>query len=110
MDDLISRKALLDDLCEDRGEGTFEFTESQAEAADKIVRYVTGRIEAQPSAPAAPVVHGKWIPDTAFGNDIMSNGMAVLCSECGQGLFRGKTNYCPNCGAKMDGGDVDDHG
>ena len=45
MDDLISRKALLDDLCEDRGEGTF----------DKIVRYVTGRIEAQPSVPAVPL-------------------------------------------------------
>lgn len=55
MDDLISRKALLDDLCEDRGEGTFEFTEPQAEAADKIVRYVTGRIEAQPSVPAVPL-------------------------------------------------------
>lgn len=55
MDDLISRKTLLDDLCEDRVEGTFEFTESQAEAADKIVRYVNGRIEAQPSIPAVPL-------------------------------------------------------
>lgn len=60
-----------------------------------------------PTVDAVPVVHGKWIPDTAFGNDIMSNGMAVLCSECGQGHFRGKTNYCPKCGAKMDGGDAD---
>lgn len=25
------------------------------------------------------------------------------CSECGTEFF-GKTNYCPNCGVKMDGG------
>lgn len=55
MYDLISRKALLDDLCQDREEGTFDFTEKQAEAADKIVRYVNGRIEAQPSVPAVPL-------------------------------------------------------
>ena len=51
----------------------------------------------------AAVVHGWWIIDTAFGNDVMSNGRMVLCSECGQGRLTGKTNYCPNCGAKMDG-------
>lgn len=54
-DDLISRKALIDDLCQDRKEGTFDFTEKQAEAAVKIVRYVNGRIEAQPSVPAVPL-------------------------------------------------------
>lgn len=55
MDDLISRKALIDDLCQDREEGKFDFTEKQAEAADKIVRYINDRIEAQPSVPAVPL-------------------------------------------------------
>ncbi len=53
--DLISKKALLSDLCEDREEGTFCFTDSQAEAADKIIVYVTKRINAQPSVPAVPL-------------------------------------------------------
>lgn len=55
MDDLISREALVNDLCEDREEGTFYFTNSQAEAADKIIVYVTKRINAQPSVPAVPL-------------------------------------------------------
>lgn len=55
MDDLISRKALLNDMCEDREEGTFEFTDEQAEAADKIIRYIIDRIQAQPSVPAVPL-------------------------------------------------------
>lgn len=53
--DLISREALLDDLCTDREEGTFSFTDSQAEAADKIIVYVTKRIKAQPTVPAVPL-------------------------------------------------------
>lgn len=53
--ELISREALVNDLCEDREEGTFCFTDSQAEAADKIIVYVTKRINAQPSVPAVPL-------------------------------------------------------
>lgn len=57
-----------------------------------------------------PVVHGQWddIP-----NEYMSvvsktgayHGNATTCSVChdvNPNAF--KTNYCPNCGAKMDGG------
>ncbi len=46
---LISRDALIKDLCEDRPEGTFDFTKTQAEAADRILRYVAQRIDAQPA-------------------------------------------------------------
>lgn len=55
MDDLINRKTLLNDLCQDREEGTFVFSDEQAEAAYKIVRYINGRIQAQPSVPAVPL-------------------------------------------------------
>ena len=54
-DGLISREALLNDLCEDREEGTFEFTAKQAEAVDKVMRYINDRIQAQPSVPAVPL-------------------------------------------------------
>ena len=53
------------------------------------------------SADVAPVRRGRWIIDRAFGNDVMSNEQMVICSECHKGIFWGKQNYCPNCGAKM---------
>lgn len=54
--DLIDRKALLLDLSQDREVGTFEFSEEQVEAADKIVRYICSRIMAQPAVPGLPRV------------------------------------------------------
>mgnify|MGYP007055261492 CR=1 FL=1 len=49
-----------------------------------------------PAADVAPVVHGRKIED----GDI---GCFWLCSLCGECLPYG-ANYCPHCGAKMDGG------
>ena len=59
-------------------------------------------IDAQPTADVAEIKRGRWIVDTAFGNDVMSGEQMVICSVCGKGIFWGKQNYCPNCGAKMD--------
>ena len=36
---------------------------------------------------------GHWIE---MGNDVYK------CSECGDGIIYKKSNYCHNCGAKMD--------
>ena len=34
------------------------------------------------------------------------DGMSWTCSECGEYATKGiKTNFCPNCGAKMKGGE-----
>lgn len=57
-----------------------------------------------------PVRHGKWVPDEAD---------KWRCSECGIGnnyaykwsVSGGdelQDNYCPNCGARMDGGRDED--
>ena len=51
-----------------------------------------------PAADVAPVVHGQWIP---FHSEIA--GDIQYCSACEIG-FAAKTDYCPHCGAKMDGG------
>ena len=56
-------------------------------------------IEALPAADVAPVVHGRWIP---FHSKI--SGDIQYCSACEIG-FAAKADYCPHCGAKMDGGD-----
>ena len=47
-----------------------------------------------PAADVAPVKHGKW-----EGEDPITN---FVCSVCGS-LEEYDTNYCPNCGARMDG-------
>jgi hypothetical protein len=52
-----------------------------------------------PTVDVAQVVHGHWIPE------ILGDMRCSCCKEaygvCG-GLL-GDYNYCPNCGAKMDG-------
>lgn len=50
------------------------------------------------AADVSPVVHAQWIED---GSGI------IICPECKRGynLHAKYTHYCPNCGAKMDGGD-----
>ena len=53
------------------------------------------------SFPAADVVevrHGRWLFHDTDENDMT----IVKCSECGRKRYFG-ANYCPNCGAKMDG-------
>ena len=57
-------------------------------------------IEDAPAADVAPVVHGEW--EIVVG----SNGkeyMVCTCCRVSQDLT-GVFTYCPNCGAKMDGG------
>lgn len=59
--------------------------------AHHVVKYIA------PTIDAAPVVHGRWI----------EGRYCLKCTVC-HGLakkdFRdGCWNYCPNCGAKMDG-------
>ena len=59
-------------------------------------------LDKAPSVDAEPVRHGRWI----YG--ITLNHEWKKCSEClvSQDIF-GCFTYCPNCGAKMDGGKQD---
>lgn len=58
-------------------------------------------VEDIPTADVATVVHGRWMP---FHSE--AAGDIQYCSACEIG-FDAKTDYCPNCGAKMGGGDLD---
>lgn len=60
------------------------------------------------AADVAPVVHGRW--DDSGRYAFPGGATAVRCSECGCALTESeyrlnRWNYCPVCGAKMDGGD-----
>lgn len=63
-------------------------------------------IRGMPAADVAEVVHGRWIKDDFLSDDVNN---AEKCSRCGEliGWFGNLPNYCPNCGAKMDGGNDD---
>ena len=51
-----------------------------------------------PAADVAPVVHGRWLfVDT-------DTEQFFLCNRCKKKEFW-ESNYCPNCGCRMDGGD-----
>lgn len=58
----------------------------------------------EPAADVAPVVHGKWEFPIFCYND--ADDPRCVCSECGSiETPLARHSYCPNCGAKMDGGD-----
>lgn len=67
-------------------------------------------IEMQPVADVAPVRHGKWkewdgdafVGMNKFGKEVYRNFRYYTCSLCCKGSAI-KSNYCPNCGARMDG-------
>jgi len=54
-------------------------------------------VEAQEVTDVMEVVHGKWDYD----------GIALVCNKCSCSIVveqgTADMNYCPNCGAKMDG-------
>ena len=55
---------------------------------------------------SADAVHGEWIwrTDIPIGDGRTSAG--YICSHCGKDYWHGnKLKFCPNCGAKMKGGD-----
>lgn len=100
----IEREALLHDIEQSviytaRG----KITSAEMRGAHKIIE----RIKCAPAVDVAPVVHGQWIdkPTGRYGQ------MQSWCSACGKhsGIGGIKSNrhkpYCPNCGAKMDGGE-----
>ena len=64
----------------------------------------TQEINSIPAADVVPVVHGRWeyVPQT------LNTLSQFRCSFCGwwslDPSIDGAYNYCPNCGAKMDGG------
>lgn len=65
-------------------------------------------IKSVPAADVAPVVHGHWIHSRY--EDCSEQFELVKCSQCSHeayaiAFYVLNGNYCPNCGAKMDGGD-----
>ena len=98
MDDLISRKALIEELAR-----WYKRLSSTDKQLDWIIKNELSNamdiVNKAPSVEAEPVRHGEWIK-MVFTDTGKFAG--YKCSECGLGA-RKKFSYC-HCGAKMDGG------
>lgn len=69
--------------------------------------FIENALDFIPAADVAPVVHGRWLhTDWAYHWTSLDK-----CSVCDyhdeKRQHLGNYSYCPNCGAKMDGGDGD---
>lgn len=62
-----------------------------------IADMIRAWIDEQPTVDAAPVVHGRWIKLAEAPEWDQRR-----CTVCGD-VSCCQRNYCPNCGAKMDG-------
>lgn len=75
----------------------------------KAMSYANFIVERLPAADVVPVRHGKWVKATGMMPPEYCG--LHICSECGHYAGRkppygGRemlSDYCPNCGAKMDG-------
>lgn len=91
MDYLISAKKLVEDILEARG--------IEIETVPKLIRF----IKAQPRQEKK---RGRWIQHKAEG---WEGGGVTRCNYCNYGYAWGaffeveNFNYCPNCGAHMEG-------
>ena len=99
---LIDANALLHDnvwLC-----GGFvgdPYSDGYMDALDKVETV----IREFPTVDAVEVVHGRWINWGKSGTPTYENyGTCSVCHEDAE-ICTEHRNYCPNCGAKMDGGD-----
>ena len=78
-------------------------------SVDALKRFILNR----PAADVAPVVHGQW-KEMHYEGGILDGTNFDRCSVCGyervfdDPAFKTVFKYCPNCGAKMDGGDSDE--
>ena len=74
-------------------------------SASEVINDFEEVIDAVPAADVAPVKHGHWIEQENW----VSDDYYYTCSVCGEdyNTIDGSPdyNYCPNCGAKMDGGE-----
>lgn len=87
MKEYIEKNALLDEICRDNCERTYDGTCHNCRMTETIADF--------PAADVAEVRHGEWIP-------VDEKRDAFDCSECDAMVSR-TMNYCPNCGARMTG-------
>lgn len=106
MAEYIEREKTVE-LLRSLGNREYRKEKGTIQEAIKMISYP----EYTPTADVAPVVHGRWIHSRY--EDCSEQFELVKCSQCNHEAYamafyvRGG-NYCPNCGAMMDGGGSDE--
>ena len=107
MAEYIERETFLKDIeeryclpCKDAGR---DYNSCKCRAC--WVDDMCGEVIDAPAADVAPVRYGRWIDQEKYTFGVMYD-----CSICGNRILDNghSWNYCPNCGARMDGGDGND--
>lgn len=88
------KKNFQDELC--KGIACAECS-MQVEGFCRVERW----IDIAPTIEAEPIKHGRWINEQLASTSGGSYSV-VRCSVCKAQFPMYKTNYCPNCGARMD--------
>lgn len=108
MTEYIDREKVIDVICrliaevDDVNEGMY--SEEFLNGYQAGLELAELRVNDIPAADVCPEKHGAWSDKMVGVRDEMFLGdfhFGFKCSECGAVL--NKTNYCGNCGAKMDG-------
>ena len=99
MNEYISKEFMLKNLEDDKMNNAEHCEPVTIQIMERFIRYV----KEFPAADVQPVKHGRWI----------NENFCTRCSACGNMTIYDKysreveSDYCPNCGARMDG-DRDD--
>lgn len=103
MSKFINTDAIIDRVCEGISCNECSFGTNEDGMSECVL---DKRIAELPTADVAPAAHGEWIPNESDRHHHCSVcGEDALCKEDWQFLdcVEILSEYCPNCGAKMDG-------
>ena len=106
MNEYIDRERVFRAICGQRGP-------NRSPAQNRMLDSLMASVTCICAVDVAPVVHGRWISWEEAGNFVPSPDRheCSVCHDAAQVLVNGLelvSDYCPNCGAKMDGGDSDE--
>jgi hypothetical protein len=96
-EDVVMARYIDADKLYDAVEGVYKYAKGGERIAAKVF---IAMICDEPTASVVEMRHGEWIGKPIAGM------CTVRCSACGMAFSEnsGRWLYCPNCGAKMDGG------
>ena len=87
----------------DRGTAIAKLTALEVAKPNATMTSAKRLLADMPAADVAPVVHGRWVRHYRSGTPVADGYVSTCCDMWNSR----KRNYCPSCGAIMDGGDND---